>query len=604
MALDVTHSDLPARRLPAWARIAAIMLALAVFVPNFEAVGLLLGWPTDAGTFGASFAPAPKFAPGHVEATKVVPGLPMAQAGVAVGDHLRFDRRYDYLRPVRAGEQIGFTIQQQGTRHQIVAAITRPPLSRADANVIALQLRSILANLIIASLGMIILLRCGRQRPAFLLGLALLCYSVYLPQLLEGRPPVFQIFFVFYWLAIATASTLLPAFAVAFNEETTGVVHRWRRWALAAAGVGVILFTLAFCTTELALVELPILGDGTRIPILITAPAFAFTLYVLYEGWQRSTRYVQTRYAFLLLAVTAMMAGYGVNSYNFFIGRAYADDIADPVGWVGYGLTGYVFPALASYAILRHRVLDIGFAINRTLVYGAVSVILLISFGLSEWAVEHFLPIESHNASLLLDAGIALTIFLAFHRLRDFVEHRIEALFFRGWHHNEAQLRTFVREAHFIGKAQVLRDAFVAELRRFSGGAACALYMQGESADFVLAGGEGAHAIDADLPVAVKLRAMREAIEIDEGLALPMIQRADLTGFLLLGAKPSGGQYRPDERELLAWSAHEIGLDLYALKVEQLETAGEQDRREIFRLTTIVETLGGAMRGQRVVAQP
>lgn len=599
------HSDLPARRPPAWARMAAILLALAIFVPNFEAIGLLFGKPADAGTLGASFAPALKFAPGYVEATQIVPNLPMAGAGVAVGDHLRFDRRYDYLRPVRAGEAIGFAIRRQGVvQHQTVIAVARPPASHADINVIAPQLRSIFANLIIASLGTIIVLRCGRQRSAFLLGLAMLCYSVYRPQLMESRPPAFQLFFVFYWLGVATASALLPAFAVAFNEETTGVVHRWRRWALAAAGIGVSLFVFAFCTTQLALVELPILGDGARIPILITFPAFAFSLYVLHEGWRRSTRYVQTRYGFLLLAVAAMMAGYGVNAYDFFLGRAYADDIADPLGWIGYGLTGYVFPALASYAILRHRVLDLGFAINRTLVYAAVSAILLISFGLSEWAAEHFLPLESHDAGLLLEAGIALAIFLAFHRLRDFVEHRIEALFFRGWRHNEARLRAFVREAHFIGKAQVLRDAFVVELRRFSGGAACALYMQGDDNDFTLACGEGADTIDADLPVAVKLRATRGAIETDGGLALPMIQRSELTGFLLLGTKPSGGQYRPDERELLAWSAHEIGLDLYALKVEQLEAAGERDRREIFRLTTVVETLSGTVRRRRATVEP
>src|SRR5262249_53738817 len=79
-------------------------------------------------------------------------------------------------------------------------------------------------------------------------------------------------------------------------------------------------------------------------------------------------------------------------------------------------------PLVLAYAILRHRVLDLGFAINRTLVYGAVSAMLLAVFGLVEWAVEHFLPATVRETSVVIDALVALAVFLAFHRVRDFAE--------------------------------------------------------------------------------------------------------------------------------------------------------------------------------------
>ncbi|MEI9904065.1 MAG: hypothetical protein WDN06_08810 [Asticcacaulis sp.] len=112
--------------------------------------------------------------------------------------------------------------------------------------------------------------------------------------------------------------------------------------------------------------------------------------------------------------------------------------------------------------------LNIGFAINRALVYGVVSVLLLV-FGLIEWAVERFLPMREHvEANILLNAGVALGIFLIFHRVRDFVETFVEKLLFSSWHHNEAHLRDFVRQASFIGKSAVLTSAFMSELERFS----------------------------------------------------------------------------------------------------------------------------------------
>src|ERR1700749_4317971 len=101
-------------------------------------------------------------------------------------------------------------------------------------------------------------------------------------------------------------------------------------------------------------------------------------------------------------------------------------------------------PLLFAYAVLRHKVVDIGFAVNRALVYGVVSTVLLVIFGIVEWASEHFLPIKDLETNALIDGGIALAIFLVFHRLRDLSERVIEGLFFHTWSDNEAAMRRFV----------------------------------------------------------------------------------------------------------------------------------------------------------------
>jgi hypothetical protein len=50
-----------------------------------------------------------------------------------------------------------------------------------------------------------------------------------------------------------------------------------------------------------------------------------------------------------------------------------------------------------------------------------------------------------------------------------------------------------------------------------------------------------------------------------------MVVRNDIAGFVLVGPKPSGMNLRPDEMELIGWSAQQIGLDLQTLGIEQLE---------------------------------
>ena len=248
--------------------------------------------------------------------------------------------------------------------------------------------------------------------------------------------------------------------------------------------------------------------------------------------------------------------------------------------------------------------MDLGFAVNRALVYGVVSTVLLVTFGVVEWASEHFLPIKDLETNALIDGGIALAIFLVFHRLRDLSEHVIEGLFFRQWRENEAALRRFVKEAAFIGTKTALGKAIVAEWTRFSGGAACALYLAGTGRDFLLYQGVSRRPAcrwRTD-PLLLALRAYGAPVELSDtqsllpgALALPIRHRGELTGFVLMAEKTSGDPYRPDEQELLGWAAHQTGLDLQALKSEHLQDDVSRLRQECARLTAqldLVRELG------------
>jgi hypothetical protein len=235
---------------------------------------------------------------------------------------------------------------------------------------------------------------------------------------------------------------------------------------------------------------------------------------------------------------------------------------------------------LFAYAILKHRVIDIGFAINRTLVYGAVTFTILAAFGLAEYATKGLIPHEGAEAGSIITAAIAVLLFLSFHHLHHWFEHQIERSFFRSWHLAEAELKRFVGSAGQFASQSALCASFADELRRFAQGADVALFLRPDNGDFCLSAGsvEGACKRYADEDRAFALmRGERKSIDLSRAhstlpgeLAAPMLDQQGLTGFVLIGRKADGSHFRPDEEENIGWATHQIGLDLQALRAKAL----------------------------------
>lgn len=129
-------------------------------------------------------------------------------------------------------------------------------------------------------------------------------------------------------------------------------------------------------------------------------------------------------------------------------------------------------------------------------------------------------------------------------------------------------------QAH-VEKPEALSGHFVAELTRFSGGATASLYTRSAEGHYTCAADD---TIDADDPALAAMRAEQGTVvpaelgsPLQAALALPMMHQAALAGFVLLGPKPSGEDYRPDEIEVLGWATQQVGLDLQAIRVRELE---------------------------------
>ncbi len=572
--------------------LAAVRLSALVDYAAYRA-GLLGPITTIGGTF-ASDPDAPRY---FRRVATVEPGGPLDKAGVRIGDSIHTDPIPVALIRHAKGERIAVVIDHGGvrTRGQFTVEPARQSETARQGN-FWLALNT-LAAMVTTLIGCFILWRGWGNKTAMLLGAAMYPLHVVSPTI----PPAFggqvaSSVFMSLTVAMYMLSYSLPVFAMRLYEESVGKLSHWLRRAVKVfvgyAALHQVIAQGAIVTGTV----IPVWLSGIAVNFLNTQIGMVLCVTLLFAAWHHSDGAARNRNAVILFAFLAYVLG-------AIAGFASLDANMGVVNPAAFGslvifnalIAGLLAPGLLAYAMLRHKLFDLGFAVNRTLVFASISAVLLVSFGTLEWAVDHLVPEAWHEESALYSAGIAVGLFLLFHRIRDAVEHGIERLFFRSWQRNEAALKRFVATAAHVEKPAALAGQFVTELGRFTGGAAAALYVRTPEGDYASAAGA---TIDADDPALAAMRAEQGPVIPAEvhsllpaALALPMMHQAALAGFVLLGPKPTGEDYRPDEIEILGWATQQVGLDLQAIRVRDLELT---NIRLVERNQTLTEILASA----------
>jgi hypothetical protein len=502
----------------------------------------------------------------------IEPDSPLVALGVKAGDVITFDERGDAWRiAFDAHAPVGMTIGTGGARRHVdVLPRAETSIDRGTATGYVL----IMANAVVAlALAGLIGLRRASSPSARLLALVLLIETSFASQFMAGGALlVFARLFMAPLVAIVGYCGLFM-FSCRFPNDESAHVPAWVRLVSVPLILCYLAYTALATAHQYQWITVPA-SVARSLPVMVVL-FVVLSIVNLWQAFRQSSGAVRQRVQWVGIAIGvrfALLAVGELPGLPFLKTTAFAE--------VQIVITILANIALA-YGILRHRVFDVGFAVNRALVYAIVSVVLLVSFGLMEWLAHHFVSPEEAEKNALLDAGIALGLYLVFHRLRHSVEHVVERLFFHAWHANEERLRCFVRQAAHVSSPEALIEAALAALQRFSGGAGCALYRLHDGSGYRCAGRAGIDApqtIGIDDPLAVALRADAAPLapadcdsQLPGALALPMRFRGELQGFLLLGQKTNGGAYRPDEIAVLAFCAHQVGLDLQALRTEQLQ---------------------------------
>ena len=544
------------------APIVALGLAYAprVVVPGAEG---FLGYDGAAATFQGASA--------H-RITGFEPGSPLPAAGVNAGDLI--------IDPPRGTFQVGEAVKLHIAHEDVVRDIE---VRAARIDQLATPLENALdfgLDILVFVLGLTIAVRRPRDLGALVLATVFFLAVGGLVPFAFPAGRLATTLLLWQLICGLLSLVILAYFSLAFEG---GYQSRARPWILRAiVGLGAAVGVWAVVTAPYFFGRVWI-APGFLVTVVRPTLLFAgvvLCVVAFSDTWRHVEAERRERLRWLFV-------GFALTLANFCILAA--------IGFGAFGLTTTTVLAIGvmndtvvaitllilTYAILRHRVIDVGFAINRALVFAAFTGLLLVSFGIVEWVVDHFVRFQSRERNVLLDGIIALALFLAFHRVRYWIETLVERVFFRSWHLKEAALERFLEKAPHFSQPDALTEALIAAVDAYAGSRGSGVYQRDTTGRFILQKAtldELPRELEADADVIVEMKAFRAPVYpggrlalASAALALPMVRRSELVGLLAVGKKIEREVYRPDELDNLARATRQVSLDLYALRLEQLE---------------------------------
>jgi hypothetical protein len=517
-------------------------------------------------------------------------GSPLAAAGVVPGDRVRFDAPLGRWYNLAVGDRVALTVVRGDTSHRI--DVTAAPAAALPRYQVANYVMDFAGRVGALLLGVVI----GWRRPSLIAYRALAAAGLTNALAFPYSAPVDAHVAWLDYLA-SLCQELGPGTIVFFalnypDDRPSGWRARLKRFYPWLFGAYVAVEILYFARLYAGYYE-PSTSWLSRLAPVVFAALFFWGIFL---AWRNAYGESRVRLQWILATVGTIMAAVLSVALNYLAGNpippevfaliANAAVLAAEVGLV--------------YAVLRRRIFDFGFAVNRTLVFGIVGAILLGTFQLAHAIVGEFLHFDDKNKTILLSAILSLAVYLSFNQLRKVVEKVVDRLFFNRWVVSEDELKDFVAQAKHATDAAALSRLLVAAVDRFTEDAGCAVYRRVDDGsyrrgDVTLA--DAPAAVGDNDEVVLAMRARNKALPIREtspqfhaALALPMGHRGALPGFALVGARRDREPYRPDQVEALERAVHEVGLDFYALELAHLEHVVDAERRTSETLRAQLQT--------------
>jgi len=229
------------------------------------------------------------------------------------------------------------------------------------------------------------------------------------------------------------------------------------------------------------------------------------------------------------------------------------------------------------YAVLRHRVVDVSIVIDRTLVYGGMTALVVGVLAAVNSLAER--AALGTSASLLLQVIVPLALGIVLSRVRVYAERFVEQVFFRRKYLAEKALRRFGRHCGGYEHIEELLTAATQTLGERLGTPGVAVYLRKGDRYFAarrdgeIAYPESLKIDDAALTAArtgkkeIDLSELHSALGSD-GYVFPMTTQNGLQGVLVCANRP-GEHYIADERKLLIHVARQMGVALLAINARE-----------------------------------
>lgn len=539
-------------------------VAIATSIVALVGFALWLLGPKGAGTFGLTFGTGTRPAVVSIDETS-----PFKHDGVRAGDVIRFDlmplsQRLDVTEAVTGiGARVAF---ERAGNISTFTEVAQP----APAGPLGRQIAIWILTLLYAAMTVLIAWRAprGRLRTIIMFVVAPLAIAYAGPSLktLVHSPPAYAALDFFFALGIPAFIVSGFMFIVNFPPRSTSALRlvKFAGFPLTLAVSALFFITysvnFAFRFIPFDLGDLAnylgVLAFGTWIVGIIDGVIAAK------EGY-RTAALVAGSTLFVLSVINILSSLTSLFGWN-----ASWEDYLVWLRWAsGFGV---------SYAVLRHRLLDLDLVISRAAIFSTVSLCLIASFVILEWIlatmVERIIgPNFGETGKTALTALVALCVGLSARGVHYVVERRINRVFFAKRYRALADLRRFALETDVATDSSALLELTINALRRNLGSEYVALYTGTPDSGYVAAGTSATShlplRLDQDEEVVLRLRRWGEPFVVESeshpivgAYVCPMTLRGALYGFAICGPKQDHSRYIADEREAVASLVHRVGI--------------------------------------------
>jgi len=508
------------------------------------------------GTYGVD---AGRSLAGVVDA--VAPGSPADLAGIRPGDRVLvtpFSRDYPRFAFPHAGDRGTFTLRRpDGSTYSVtMTAIAFSDFTRT-ARVLGI-LAMIPATIFVAIAFVLVFLRPGVMTwsfYAYATGFLSTQPSIaFYQSYLSGAPFTLLSFLLNTVWGNFAVLPLLP-FVLRFpDDRLTGFSKTFDRalWIAIALAFGAYVY------------EWVDYERGTH-PVWSAAldnwlplATFALATFILVQKYKHATPEVRQRFGFLTIGLIVSFVAYAI----YFV-PSVPRSVAEIIGFAVV-----VMPISVMYAVLKHRVIDVNFVLNRALVYGILSVFVISFVSLLDWFAGHVIAGErlATGVELLLTVGIGFLL----DRINHAISNAVDFIFFRERRAAEDYLRRAARALPYATDESAINDSLVqvpADALKLSAAALYRRSSDGERFEGIATstnttvappGFDRNHLLVRMLQSGeqrVWLEELRGHLDREQAkyyvLAVPVTVRHELVSFTLYGPHRNGAQIDSEEVELL-----------------------------------------------------
>lgn len=510
---------------------------------------------------------------------QIKPESPLASLGARAGDQILFKNPGDVSRLIAMGERVDIQLFRQersypelngfpqGEPHQVYPSAKNWRHSDIWSSIAIVQFATSYIALVIITL---LVLRHADNVPMRVLALAMMAvvpdtFIAYLP----GSP--LQDFLTTYLFPIElfVGYVFFAYFCLIFPEGNPHWRFAWVRrlffvYAFLFACYVVFHISLQTGSLPLALRDMVNMRVWRRTMAIMSV---VFSLGALLVSWRVSSGVTRQRLAWIGFCMGVIYAIYLFHNAL----RIWDEERA--IAYFEFANSSIILAAYCGigYAVLRNRLFDFSFAINRFSVYAIVSLAMLSSLIALQWALSPFIDLTQRWQTLSLDVACGLVLIALYKSYLAIAEAVVRTWLYPKWRLQEEALQMAVTNAAHVQGREALTEHYLNALRAYTHGAGAAIYLNHDgycrriagdlsSAPMQIAalGGDLARMLMGRLPLVV------QAMVGENAVIVPFTHRGQLTGCLLVGSKLDFNQYRPDEIRSMRHTANLLDQDLQA----------------------------------------